>query len=176
MPARRRLDVVVDPEFVQDLRDLTLQELRDRRRVAEEVETEQSYIRRVLQGKFDLLRAELRVRAGEAHSLIESLPEVLADDGPRPAYGRLPKFFAPGDHPWGRRDGDDLVLDDALSRLEDMDDAEIDQLARQLKEREKFVSESRRRLHEIIDALQAELTRRYASGEANVDELLSGRE
>ena len=34
----------------------------------------------------------------------------------------------------------------------------------------------RPRLHEVIDALQSELTRRYASGEANVDELLSERE
>ena len=176
MPARRRLDVVLDDEFVTGLRELSLAELRERRRLAEEEETEQSYVRRVLQGKFDLLRAELRVRAGEAHSLIESLPEVLADEGPRPQFGRLPRYFATGDHPWGRRDGDDLVTDDALSRLDDMPDDEIDALARELKDKEKGVSDMRRRLHEVIDALQSELTRRYASGEANVDELLSERE
>src|SRR2546426_4083058 len=132
MPARRRLDVVLDDEFVTGLRELSLAELRERRRLAEEEETEQSYVRRVLQGKFDLLRAELRVRAGEAHSLIESLPEVLADEGPRPQFGRLPRYFSPGQHSWGKREGDDLVVDDALARLDQMSDGEIDSLADQL--------------------------------------------
>jgi hypothetical protein len=175
MPLRRRIDTVLDPTFVESVRELSLGELRERRKLADEEEVEQSFVRRVLQGKLDLLRAELRVRAGEAHSLIESLPEVLADDGPRPQFGRLPRYFQPGQHPWGRRPGDHLVTDDALSRLEELREPEIEHLIGELQMQERQVSEVRRKLHAVIDMLQGEMTRRYAEGEASVDQLLTER-
>jgi hypothetical protein len=170
--ARRRIDTVLDPEFVADVQAAAMSEVRDRRRTAEEEEVELSFVRRVLQGKLDLLQAELRVRAGEAHSLIESLPEVLADDGPRPQFGRLPRYMSPSDHPWGKRRGDELVTDDSLVRLDVMSEPEIEHLAMALRAQEREVSDLRRQLHKVIDTLQAELTRRYASGEASVDDLL----
>ena len=169
---RRRIDVILDPEFVEDVGSLPMPELRDRRRQAQEEEVEQSFVRRMLQGKLDLLRAELRVRAGEAPSLIESLPEVLADDGPRPQFGRLPRYLSPAEHPWGRRTGDDLVIDDSLTRLEDIGEEEITALLRDFEQQETRVSDIRRQLHKVIDTLHAEITRRYVEGEANVDELL----
>ena len=174
-PARRRLDTVLSPDFIADVSELALDELRERRRLAEEEEVEQSFVRRVLQGKLDLLQAELRVRAGEAHSLIESLPEVLADDGPRPQFGRLPRYLSPGEHPWGRRPGDELVTDDVLTRLDDIPSQEIERLVAALREQERHVSEVRHELHRVIDALKGELTRRYASGEASIEELLGER-
>ena len=39
---------------------------------------------------------------------------------------------------------------------------------------ERQVSTERRRLHDVIDALQIELIRRYKTGEASVDGLLRG--
>lgn len=174
-PTRRRVDTVLAEDFLADLPQLSLRELRERRRLAEEEEVEQSFIRRVLQGKLDLLQAELRVRAGEAHSLIESLPEVLADEGPRPVFGRLPRLMSPADHPYGRRPGDEFVTEDALARLEEISDAQIGEIVAGLQEEERRVSAVRRRLHSVIDALQSELTRRYVSGEATVDGLLGDR-
>ena len=175
MVLRRRLDTVLSPEFVADLFALPLQELRDRRRLAEEEEVEQSYVRRVLQGKLDLLQAELRVRAGDAHSLMESLPEVLADGGPRPQFGHLPRYMAPGDHPWGRRLGDHLVTDGVLARLEDISSEDITRMIAVLRDQERQVSDLRRRLHAVIDALKREVTRRYASGEASIEGVFGDR-
>lgn len=172
---RRRIDTVLDPEYLAEVQECSMSELRERRRTAEEEEVELSFVRRVLQGKLDLLQAELRVRAGEAHSLIESLPEVLADDGPRPQFGRLPRYISPSDHPWGKRRGDELVTDDSLARLDAMTEPEIEHLARALRAQEREVSDLRRDLHKVIDTLQAELTRRYASGQASVDDLLGSQ-
>lgn len=174
--ARRRIDTVLAPEYVADIDNLSLPELRERRRLAEEEEVEQSFVRRVLQGKLDLLQAELRIRAGETHSLIESLPDVLADEAPRPEFGRLPRLLSPPDHPYGRRPGDQFVTDDTLARLEESSSEDIEGLIAGLQDQERRVSALRRRLHGVIDALQGELTRRYVSGAASVDGLLGGRE
>jgi anti-sigma-K factor RsiG len=171
-PARRRLDEVLSPDFIEGLEKLPLRQLRYKRQLADQEEVEQSFVRRQLQGKLDLLQAELRVRAGEAHSLIESLPEVLGDERPRPQYGRLPRYFSPGEHPYGRRPGDEFLTDDMLARLDEISDEEIVQFVRGLQDQESRVSTTRRRLHVVIDALQEELTRRYASGEASIDGLL----
>ena len=172
---RRRLDNILSDDFIDDISHVAMSDVRERRDMALGEETELSFVRRILQAKLDLLKAELRVRKGEAPSLIESLPEVLADDGPRPTYGRLPRTMAPGEHPWGRRPGDELITDDTLSRLDGSSDDEIRELIEAIEAQEHEVSDVRQRLFDVIDKFQAEITRRYASGEASVDELLTGR-
>ena len=59
-----------------------------------------------------------------------------------------------------------------LADLPSVDDATLQAMADQLTDFEQRVSGYRRDLFERIDALQAEITRRYKTGEASVDTLL----
>src|SRR5947209_17755829 len=82
----RRIDRVLAPEFVTGLGQVPLDELRQRRLDAEQEETDLSYLRRLLQGRLDILRAELARRDGQETDLVQALPRILADDhsgGPR---------------------------------------------------------------------------------------------
>src|SRR5438270_8063420 len=85
-PGNRRIDKVLDPEFVAGLGQISLDDLRERRKDAEQEETDLSYLRRLLQGRLDILRAELARRDGEETDLVQALPRILADEpnnGPR---------------------------------------------------------------------------------------------
>ena len=59
-----------------------------------------------------------------------------------------------------------------LADLPSVDDDHLRSMADQLAAFEQQVSGHRRDLFERIDALQAEITRRYKTGEASVDSLL----
>ena len=55
----RRIDRVLDPGFTEGVERLPLPELRARREEAEAEEADVSYLRRLLQGRLNILRAEL---------------------------------------------------------------------------------------------------------------------
>ena len=76
---RRRIDKVLAEGFADDLGNLDLDELRARRREAEQEEADLSYLRRMLQGRMDILRAELARRSGGGDKIFEHLSAVLAD-------------------------------------------------------------------------------------------------
>ena len=77
---RRRLDRVLDPDYLEGLDDMTLDQLREHRSTAVEVENELSYYRRLLYGRMDLVKFEQRRRSGEEdRSLIDSLVDILTD-------------------------------------------------------------------------------------------------
>jgi hypothetical protein len=61
-----------------------------------------------------------------------------------------------------------------FSRLEDLLPSELQNLDEQLTAFERQVSDDRRERYERLDALSAELVRRYREGEASVDGLLGG--
>jgi hypothetical protein len=67
---------------------------------------------------------------------------------------------------------EELIGDGRVARAADLGDDELAQLLEQLRGLERRVSSQRHDYHERIDALQAELTRRYRTGEATVDALL----
>src|SRR3954447_7909140 len=80
---RRRIDRVLAPDFLTAVGDMDLAEVRERRHEAEQEEADLSYVRRLLQGRIDIVRAELGRRTGnERGSLIDQLAGILAD-GPR---------------------------------------------------------------------------------------------
>lgn len=163
--ARRRLDEVLDPDFVLGLDDLDLDSLRDRRGLADEVENELSYYRRLLHGRIDLLRFEQRRRSGEEQrSLIEALPEILADG---PTGGRRHAVHLSTDLPplpdVGRRDIDRLLGDDVLLRIDEVTDDEVSEAIEALGEMATEVSESRRRVQDVADTLAEAVTARYRS-------------
>ena len=63
-------------------------EVRQLRRRAEQEEVNLSYTRRLLQGRLDIVRRELQRRAeNDGRSLVDLLPEILAEKGRGPAHG-----------------------------------------------------------------------------------------
>lgn len=164
---RRRIDIVLDEAFVEGLDAVSFDELRSRRALVDEVETELSYHRRLLHGRLDLVDFELRRRRGEeSRTLIEALPEILAgSDAPGGGKGRAIRGdFAPHlDFGVGRRDID-RVLDDAfLGNLPAMGDEEVEATRTLLADTEREISEMRRTVHGIHDSLQHEITERFAA-------------
>ncbi len=171
-----------DPEFVGSLENLELDELRSRRTLCDELDVELSYYRRLLHGRMDLLSFEMRRRSGtETRSLIEALPEILADhtDGPSrvPAGAEtLPLKELSTDLPdlpqAGHRSIDRVLGDDFLAHLPTIDDAELEEIQTALTDAEAEVSEQRRTVYTAYERIVEEITRRYREGLADADELL----
>jgi hypothetical protein len=173
---RRRIDILLDPDYLTNLESVGLATLRDRRRMADEVETELSFYRRLLHGRMDLLAFELNRRSGEeTRSLIEALPEILgAGERAGGQQQRVPQVLAP-DLPEERRRHIDRVLgDDFLSRLPECATEELDQIQDVLAETEQEVSTSRKAVQHVFDTIQAEIMRRYKEGQVDSDELPVG--
>ncbi len=173
-PHRRRLDQALSDDFAAGIEDLPLDEVRRRRDMAEEVERELSYYRRLFHGRMDLLAFELRRRRGqETRSLIEALPEIIAAGlgAMSSDLGEARHLSVELDLPdvMGRRDLDHILEDDGVTRIATMEEAEIVDFQLALAEGEKIVSEQRRRLHLVIDRLQAEIIDRYKRGLAGTD-------
>ncbi len=171
---RRRIDQIMDPTFVEGLGDLSLDVLRDRRRMCDAVENELSYYRRMLHGRMDLLGFELRRRSGEeTRSLIEALPEILTDSahGYDPS-GRPTRVTLPDLPEQRRRHIDEVLEADFLTRIALVEDDELNQIQRSLVETEAEISQQRHEVQEAFNSIQSELTRRYKEGLANFDEIL----
>jgi len=171
---RRRIDHILDPGFSSDLDAIPLDEVRTRRALCEAVENELSYYRRLLHGRMDLLAFELRRRRGEeSRTLLEALPEILADaDGGRTGSGRSVPVAMPDIPSSGRREVDRALGDDFLAHLPDAADVELERIQSALTTVETEISGQRRGVYEVYERLQAELTRRYREGLADADELL----
>ena len=157
---------------------MALDDLRERRRICDIVDSELSYYRRLLHGRMDLLAFEMRRRSGEeTRSLIEALPEILADSEGSGTIDDLPARSLPIEAPdipiTGRRDIDRVLEDDFLTHLPTIEDPEIEQIQLLLAETEAAISTQRRRVYDAYERIQSELSRRYRDGLADVDELLS---
>ncbi len=166
MESRRRIDQVLDPSFVEELENVEFDELRRRRTLSAEIENELSYHRRMLHGRMDLIRFELRRRCGEEErSLIDALPEILADDTESRSVGpqsmRYVETFPPIYESLGRREIDTVLGDDVLLRLGEIDDEALEGALEGIKELEAEISNRRHRVHEVEDALSRELAHRY---------------
>ena len=68
---------------------------------------------------------------------------------------------------------EDIIGAETLGNVSDIDDEGLSSGLTKLNSLEDEVSESRRHLHDVIDTVQAEVTRRYTTGEATVDGLLT---
>ena len=172
---RRRIDVVTDPAFVATLDTDTLQELRERRQSCDELDNELSFYRRLLHGRLDILSFEKRRRSGEeTRSLIEALPEILADsDAPtRETALKSPPIEAPDFLGDGQRTIDRVLGDDFLAHLPMLEDTELEEIEISLISTERDISTQRRGVYDALEKILEELTRRYRDGLANVDELL----
>lgn len=160
--------MVLEEDYLIDLDTLDLTELRTRRDTAEDVESQISYYRRLLQGRMDLLSFEMRRRSGEeSRSLLDALPEILASGlvlGQEPTPRHI-EVMPPLPSTTGRRLIDQIMDDGVLTRLPDMSDEEVAEARQRLADFESHLSEQRRQLHTVIDRLQVEIVGRYRSQE-----------
>jgi len=172
------LDLLLDPGYLGDLPSRPMDEVRSMRAECQEVETGLSMLRRMVQGRLDIVGLELARRAeggdpADLPDLIARLPEVLSEHTRAPGVGRLPQMMAPGELPAAlEAELDAIIGAGRLADLPGLDDAVLRSLADQLAAFEQKVSGHRQALFGRIDALQAEITRRYKTGEATVDALL----
>jgi hypothetical protein len=170
-------DRLLDPALVADLASRPIDDVRSLRADCVDVETGLSYLRRMVQGPLDIVQREQARRAtgadGDLATLVDELPGVLAEHTRGSGVGRLSQTLEPTEiDPALQAELDDLIGGGVMGTVTDMSDAELEQLAEQLGAFERKVSEQRRAYFDRIDALQAELTRRYKTGEASVESLL----
>ncbi|MEU3713313.1 ABC transporter substrate-binding protein [Streptomyces catenulae] len=166
---RDRFRPVVQP----DLTAPGLPELRVLRRDAQREEADLSYLRRLLQGRIDILRAELARRAAPLPPLLDRLPEILADV---PSRHRSSARHVTVGTPHGeeyRRLADDMLGEVELSDLGARTDGELTEAMTRLVRYEQQVSGRRQSLQRMADDCSTEIARRYREGEAQVDDLLS---
>jgi hypothetical protein len=164
-----------------DTAGLGLAELRTLRRDALEQEADLSYLRRLLQGRVDILRAELDRRTVDRHpcpprseTLLHRLPQILAD---APSNVRQSARHVTLGTPRGEQyqaQADALMGDVQLADLAAHACAELLAALDRLTAHEREVSGRRQLLQRTADGCSAEITRRYREGEARVDDLLAG--
>ncbi|MDO0934258.1 aerial mycelium formation protein [Streptomyces sp. DG2A-72] len=157
-----------------DLAALSLPELRTLRRDAQRDEADLSYVRRLLQGRIDILRAELARRgpAGQA-SVVDRLPEILTDAPARHrSSARHVTLGTPHSEEY-RQLAADMLAEVELSDLGARTDLELNTAMGRLVRYEQQVSHRRQRLQRTADDCSGEIARRYREGEAQVDDLLT---
>ncbi len=178
-PRRRSIDRVTDPAYVEDIESVSVDELRERRALLDELDTELSYYRRMLHGRMDLLSFELRRRSGEeTRTLVEALPQILASGVGGTHRSPIPRELPIEPPETGgeeRHPVDTILQDDFLAHLPTIDDDELIAIQSTLTDAERIVSKERREVYEVHDVINAELTSRYKEGLADAGDLLTDR-
>lgn len=157
-------------------RALSLRELRALRRSAHREEADLSYVRRLLQGRIDILRAEaerrVRATARAGVPLTELLARILADGPARQRSSVRHVTCAPPAGTAYRRLAEQMLAEVGLSDPAALGDGELRAALARLAGRETELSRRRQELHRIADDCGAEIARRYREGEARVEDLL----
>ncbi len=156
-----------------DPAELTLSELRGLRQQLQHEDDAVSYARRVAQARLDLVKSEARRRADESDAdPTDDLRTVLSQHltggparPPRPTEDL-------SDHPLAL-ELDEVCAQGGLGHLKSLDDAELAALTASISDFETRMSSDRRERFDRLDALSAELVRRYRDGGADVDALLA---
>lgn len=153
--------------------DLTLDELRGLRQRLQLEDDAVSYARRVAQARLDLVTAEAAHRSANGDVEVgEELRTVLSQHltggparPPRPTEDL-------SDHPLSV-ELDEICASGGLGHLKSLDDSELAALTKAIADFELRVSTDRRARFDQLDALSAELVRRYRDGEADVDSIIA---
>jgi hypothetical protein len=170
-----RLERILDEGYLEGLPDWSTAQVRTARAECEAEEEGISYARRVLQGRLDILRAELLGREGDGdvQDLLAELPGILSSDhvASPPAQARSTRLRVPEDADRHEAEIDELVGSTEVAELATDDLAAV---IERLVGHERQLSALRRQLFDRIDTLRDELARRYKDGTAAVSEFLSG--
>ncbi|WP_392671869.1 ABC transporter substrate-binding protein [Streptomyces sp. LN785] len=156
-----------------ELGTLRLPELRTLRRDSQRDEADLSYVRRLVQGRIDILRAELARRRDPETPVVDRLSEILADSPSRHrSSARHVTLTTPRSDEF-RRLAAETLAEVELSDLDARTDEELHTAMGRLVRYEQQVSRRRHRLQRTADDCSAEIARRYRDGEAQVDDLLA---
>jgi hypothetical protein len=160
----RRIDRILGPQYADGLVHMSLDELRSRR---DECLAEREYLsmlRRLVQGRAEILKAEVDRRGGtgQAGSLVERLSKVLSSEGHSTSRGEAVKVVLPEEEMLqARRRVERLVMDAGLSDPAALDDLQLSGAVDVLEAKEQEVSRDRSAVIEVLDRVQEELKRRY---------------
>jgi hypothetical protein len=159
----RRIDRIRDPSYLDGLSDLSLDEVRARR---DECMAEREYLsllRRLVQGRAEILQAELSSRdQGDHRPLIDRLSEILGADQVATSRGEALRVTIPEEEMLlARRRVERLVSDAGLSDPSELDDDRLRAAVDVLSAEEGEVSSQRAEVLRVLDALQDELKRRF---------------
>jgi hypothetical protein len=162
-PANRRIDRIRDPSYLEGIESMSLEDVRTRR---DETMAEREYLsllRRLVQGRAEILKAELASRSNDDHRpLVDRLSEILASDQPTTSRGEAMRISLPEEEMLlARRRIERLVADAGISDPSALDDASLREAVEVLAGEEREVSVQRGDVHRVLDALQDELKRRY---------------
>lgn len=146
---------------------VSLADIRARRHELQSAEDAVSFVRRMAQGRLDLVHDEQRRRASGAEppagSLAERLAEVFGQQHGGGSARPPRETDVPADHPLLVQ-LDELCDEHRFAELETLDDRTLSDLESALGMFEKECSRERHQLFEEIDALTAELVRRVREG------------
>ena len=162
-PANRRIDRIRDPSYLDGIEGQSLEDVRARR---DECMAEREYLsllRRLVQGRAEIVKAELASRGSDdARPLVDRLSEILASDQPVTSRGEAMKVSLPEEEMLlARRRIERLVADAGISDPSELDDDRLKEAVDVLAGEEREVSAQRGDVHRVLDALQDELKRRY---------------
>ncbi len=174
-----QLDNLLNDDTLTDITDRSLPDLRSARVAAAQAENDVSLVRRISQGRLDIVGHELQRRAGKAEGeadvpgLLFNLPEILSGDSSGGASGRAVVINEPGPIALSLVERLDKVVSPGdLSGVDKLDDGSLRMVFERIGDIEAELSGVRRQLHERIDAIQAEIGRRYRDGEVSIDSVL----
>jgi hypothetical protein len=162
-PANRRIDRIREPSYLQGIDTKSLEDVRALR---DECMAEREYLsllRRLVQGRAEILKAELASRGNEDdRPLVDRLSEILASDEPATSRGEAMHLALPEEEmSLARRRVERLVADAGISDPTELDDDRLRSAVEVFTGEEIEVSAQRSDVLRVLDALQDELKRRY---------------
>jgi hypothetical protein len=155
---------VLDPSFLEGLEQLAIEEVRRRRDRALDEREFQSYLRRLVQVRMDILQAEQQRRqaGGALEPLVDRITSALSE-GPQGRGRGEALRLKPSDADMAEAERRaDRAMGEAFAKsLDSLDEAALEQALNGLRQAEEEVSSQRAKVLRVHDALQAELKRRY---------------
>jgi len=162
----RRVDRIKDGTYLKGLTELSLEDLRARR---DECVAEREYLsllRRLVQGRAEILQAELTGRGSseDRGPLVDRLAQVLSagEEHHGSSRGEAVRVGLPEEEMLlARRRVERLVNDAGISDPTELEDERLAKAVEVLSAEERVVSEDRHEVLRVLDAVQDELKRRY---------------
>ena len=166
------LQRVLEPTYLSGIADAPIERIRSMRAECSDLENGASFVRRLAQGRLDLLAEETKRRAagggGNLKDLVDGLADMLSDGVRAPGSGRIDQELDPPEAVVGPLTDvlDAKVATSVVTAVAELGDDELSAALIALRDFEEELSGARRSLHGTIDALNHELAQRIADGES----------